>query len=349
MIIQASDGNFYGTTDSGGINVPLCEGGGIAFAPGCGTVFKITPSGKLTTLYRFCSFPNCADGQFPIGGVIEAADGNFYGMTTFGGNESCSYTDACGTVFKISPSGDLTTLYTFCVQTNCTDGVQPAGALVQASGTTFYGTTTDGGANSAGTVFKITRTGEFTSLHSFDYSQDGSQPLAGLTVAKDGRFYGTTCCGGSGGNSSYGTIFRITARGTLTTLYSLSAGDGDTPGGLLQATNGVFYGSTEYGGDGICHNQPPSSCGTIFSFSVGLRPFVTFVHAAGKVGQTGGILGQGFSGTTSVSLNGVRASFMVVSDTFIRATVPRGATTGYVTVITPSGTLTSNVPFHVIK
>jgi len=89
--------------------------------------------------------------------------------------------------------------------------------------------------------------------------------------------------------------------------------------------------------------------GNVYSLDMGLGPFVTFVQAAGKVGQTGGILGQGFTGTTNVSLNGISASFTVVSDTFIRATVPLGATTGYVTVTTPSGTLTSNVPFHVIR
>lgn len=117
-------------------------------------------------------------------------------------------------------------------------------------------------------------------------------------------------------------------------------------GGLLQATTGTFYGTTAVGGEGQCAG---SGCGTVFSLDMGLGPFVTFVRAAGRVGQTSGILGQGFTGTTSVSLNGTPASFTVVSDTYIRATVPVGATTGYVTVTTPSGTLTSNVPFHVIK
>ena len=122
--------------------------------------------------------------------------------------------------------------------------------------------------------------------------------------------------------------------------------DGVQPfGGLLQATDGKFYGTTYSGGDLGCDG----GYGIVFSLDVGLSPFVTFVRAAGKVGQTGGILGQGFTGTTSVSLNGIPASFTVVSDTYIRATVPAGATTGYVTVTTPSGTLTSNVPFHVIK
>lgn len=110
---------------------------------------------------------------------------------------------------------------------------------------------------------------------------------------------------------------------------------------MVQATNGVFYGTTYSGG--------ANADGTAFSLSTGLRPFVAFVQAAGKVGQTGGILGQGFTGTTSVLLNGIPATFKVISDTFIEATVPAGATTGYVTVATPSGKLTSNVPFHVIR
>jgi len=110
---------------------------------------------------------------------------------------------------------------------------------------------------------------------------------------------------------------------------------------VTQGTDGNFYGTTPNGG-------VPQDVGVVYRLSMGLSPFVAFVHAAGKVGQTGGILGQGFTGTTSVMLDGTSASFTVVSDTFIRATVPVGATTGYVTVTTPSDVLTSNVPFHVI-
>jgi hypothetical protein len=118
-------------------------------------------------------------------------------------------------------------------------------------------------------------------------------------------------------------------------LYGFVGNDGGQPfGGLFQATNGLFYGTTEY---------------AVFSLDMGLAPFVAFVRATGGVGDTGGILGQGFTGTTDVSLNGIPASFTVVSDTYIEARLPAGATTGYVIVTTPSGTLTSNVPFHVIK
>ncbi|HTA24532.1 MAG TPA: IPT/TIG domain-containing protein [Terriglobales bacterium] len=122
------------------------------------------------------------------------------------------------------------------------------------------------------------------------------------------------------------------------------SGRGWSMGGIMQATDGNFYGITVYGGayggefgDGIA-----------FRYSTGLGPFVSLVQAAGEVGQSGGILGQGFTGTTQVELNGVSADFTVVSDTYIRATVPAGATSGYVTVTTPAGVLTSNVPFRII-
>ncbi len=170
-------------------------------------------------------------------------------------------------------------------------------------------------------------------------------PYGGLNQATDGNLYGTTY---QGGTHDDGTIFEITAGGTLTTLHNFCSrgfqycNDGQwLVAGLVQATNGTLYGTAEVGGR--------LNDGVVFSLDMGLGPFVTFVRPAGKIGQTGGILGQGLIGTTSVSLNGISASFTVISDTFLTATVPAGATTGYVTVTTPSGTLTSNVPFHVIQ
>ena len=160
-----------------------------------------------------------------------------------------------------------------------------------------------------------------------------------------------TGLGGTGGCAApgCGTIFQITPAGVLTTLHSFDGTDGDFPaGGLFQATNGILYGTTASGGKYTSDDCYEETCGTLFSLDMGLSPFVAFVVPAGKVGQTGGILGQGFIGTTSVMLNGVPANFKVVSDTYLTATVPAGATTGYVTVTTPSGTLTSNVPFRVI-
>ena len=395
-LVLGTDGNFYGTASYGGdltCSPPL----------GCGTVFRITPGGELTTLYSFCAQPNCTDGYTPVAGLVQGTDGNLYGTTQNGGASfnGCTIDSAgCGTAFKITPDGVLTMLYSFCAQSNCTDGANPDGRLIQGSDGNFYGTTWRGGANGVGTVFRLSPAeGTLATLHSFDGS-DGTNPVAGLVQATDGNFYGTTEGGGSltcsagcgtvfkmnaggklttlysfciqtnctdgytpmaglvqgtdgnfygttgnGGMSDYGTIFEITPGGALTTLYSFctqtNCTDGATPyGGLVEGTNGTLYGSTFYGG--------VDSDGTVFSLSKGLGPFVIFVRAAGKVGEMGPILGQGFTGTTSVAINGIPADFTVISDTDIRATVPAGATTGYVTVTTPSGTLTSNVPFHVI-
>jgi uncharacterized repeat protein (TIGR03803 family) len=322
-LIQAADGSFYGTTALGGDTICF---------EGCGTVFKITPSGALTTLHSFDGI----DGNSPEGGLIQAADGNFYGTTALGGG-SLGY----GTVFKMTPAGTLMTLSDF------DDGAQPRAGLVEGTDGNFYGTTYYGGFDSFGTVFKVTPGGTLTTLYDFcrDGCTSGDSPTAALVQATDGNFYGTAHLGGTGES---GTAFKITPTGELTTLYSFcDCADGGFPfGGLVQATNGTFYGTTQHSGNDTCGFN---GCGTVFSLDMGLGPFVTFVRASGRVGRTGPILGQGFTGTTSVSLNGILASFTVISDTLIRATVPVGGTTGYVTVTTPSGTLTSNVPFHVIK
>jgi uncharacterized repeat protein (TIGR03803 family) len=316
-LVQAIDGNFYGTTSIGGTH-------------GYGTAFKMTQAGVLTTLYGFCAEHNCADGAEPYAGLIQAIDGNFYGTTYIGGAEDCS--QGCGTIFTMSPTGVLTTLHSF----DESDGAYPYGTgLLQASDRSIYGTTTFS-ATTYGTVFKITTGDRFTTVHAFDFT-DGSTPKAGLIQGTDGNLYGTTTKGGA---DAYGTVFTIISGGKLITLHSFDGAEGSPGGALVQATDGSFYGATSSGGT---YND-----GTVFSLDMGLGPFVALVRAAGSVGQIGGILGQGFTGTTSVLLNGTPASFTVVSDTFIEATVPAGATTGYVSVATPGGTLTSNVPFRVL-
>lgn len=320
-LVLAINGEFYGTTNVGG-------------AFGGGNVFKITPGGTLTTLYTFCSQDGCADGQYPVGPLIQGSDGNIYGTTHAGGDNSC--TDGCGTVFKITLSGKLSTLHSF----DAADGDYPYGGVVEGPSGTFYGTTGGGGANDAGTVFGMTAGGKLVTVHSFDVT-DGATPYA-LMLGSDGNFYGTTSAGGNNSNGeNHGTIFEITPTGSFSNLHSFDGVDGALVySGLVQGTNGLFYGTTYFGGR--------DDDGVVFSLNTGLGPFVTFVQAAGRDGQTGPILGQGFTGTTGVSFNGTPAGFAIVSDTLITATVPAGATTGYVTVATPSGTLTSNVPFRVI-
>jgi uncharacterized repeat protein (TIGR03803 family) len=317
-LIQAPDGDFYGTTYSGG-----------SYAQDAGTVFKITPGGTLTTLYTFCAQSGCTDGDYPAAGLVQASNGDFYGTTPSGGTSSdCALN--CGTVFKITASGTLTTLYSF----DGTDG-HPEAAMVQAANGNLYGTTGLSGAGD-GTVFEITPGGTLTTLHSFD-GTDGYGYIAGLIQATDGNLYGTTAAGGANG---YGTIFRITPGGTLTTLYSFDYTDGSGPDGtLVQDTNGKLYGTTAAGG--------ANDFGTVFSLSVGLGPFVETLPGSGKVGAAVKILGTDLTGATSVTFNGTAAVFTVVSGSLMTTNVPTGASTGFVTVTTPSRTLKSNRKFRV--
>jgi YVTN family beta-propeller protein/uncharacterized repeat protein (TIGR03803 family) len=285
-LVQGVDGNFYGTTEVGGGGQSFC---GVV---GCGTVFKITPNGMLTTLYRFCSQSGCADGGFPDAALVQGADGNFYGTTEgFGANsEACAQSGSgdCGTVFKITPGGTLTTLYSFCTQTGCADGDSPQAALIQGADGELYGTTLFGGNSSVnclatagtgcGTIFKITTGGGLTTLYSFcpqSGCADGAIPFGALVQGSDGNLYGTTGLGGAGnavcqgGIAGCGTIFKITAGGALTTLHSFCSQtrctDGGTPFvGLIQGTNGNFYGTTVGGGT--------AGYGTVFSFSTGVGP-----------------------------------------------------------------------------
>jgi len=251
-LVQASDGNFYGTTLQGG-------------AKSSGMLFRITPSGTLTTIYNFCSLSGCADGTAPLG-LIRGMDGNLYGATGGGGGGG-----GYGTIFKITTTGTLTTLHSF----DLTDGAGPAG-VVQASDGNFYGTTNSGGFSNSncsygnipgtcGTVFKMTPTGALTTLHIFSYS-DGGNPGAAPIQASDGNFYGTTSDGGTTGS---GTVFKITSTGTLTTVHNLDPknGDGAFPVGLVQHSNGIFYGPTVRGGK-IVYHFCPAWCGTLFSLSV---------------------------------------------------------------------------------
>lgn len=327
-VTEGTDGNLYGTTAS-------ADGG---------TIFKIDDKGHLTTLYQFCQQQNCADGSVPHGTLVQATDGNFYGITSSGGNGNFD-----GVVFRISPSGAFSIVYKFCSEggPSCTDGNYPFGGLIQGTDGDLYGTTSSGGANGAGTVFKLTLDGTETPLYSFCSQPDcadGSTPYGPVIQGNDGNFYGTTTSRGANGGG--GTLFEITPSGTETTLYSFCSqskcDDGATPfGGLLQRTDGTFYGITYTGG---IHGV-----GTGFSLSTGLAPFVAFVQSAGQIGQIAQVLGQGLTGTTGVSFNGVPANFTVKSDTFLTATVPANATTGYVTVTTSTGVLTSNVPYRVIQ
>jgi uncharacterized repeat protein (TIGR03803 family) len=381
-LTQAANGDFYGSTFAGGTG--NFEG---SCPNNCGTIFTVTASGTLTTLYNF----SYTDGAGPTGALILGNDGNYYGTTAGGGPADA------GTFFRITPSGTLTTLYAF---SGGDDGGSPYGALVQAPDGNFYGTTFSGGANQDGTVFTITAAGTLSTLHSFN-NTDGSYPYAGLVQGNAGDFYGVT---EEGGAYSYGTVFKLTPDGTLTTLHSFSGGvDGDTPvstliqatdgnfygtasydglypnfgtvfeitrsgemttlynfdskdgsypyAPLVQATNGGFYGTTSFGGSSGC--QYRYGCGEVFSLSVGLGPFVETVPTSGNVGAAVRILGTNLKDATSVTFNGTPATFQVISQSEIETSVPPGATAGTVRVTTMvkgiKNTLKSNARFVVTE
>jgi uncharacterized repeat protein (TIGR03803 family) len=284
-LVQSGD-DFYGTTSRGG-------------GHNHGTVFKITTSGSLTTLYSF----NGTDGADPYAGLVQGRDGDFYGTTTQGGAHDK------GTVFKIAAKGSFTSLHSFgAVRIEGDDdkvfatkigtgtvtglhlampagaspeGAYPWGGLVQGRDGDFYGTTQSGGIHGTGTVFRITSSGSLTTLHAFSadtnpaaktnmlsfvINHDGARPTAGLIQGSDGDFYGTMEEGGSAG---HGTIFKITATGELTTLHVFigtsdgSNNDGEFPhGGLIPGNDGIFYGTTDYGGT--------YGCGTVFQLTTGV-------------------------------------------------------------------------------
>lgn len=424
-LIQGVNGDLYGTSDA-------------EMGSTLGTVFEVTAGGTVSTLYSFCSKPSCADGSIPAAGLMLANDLNFYGTTTSGG----AY--GFGTIFKLTPSGTLTTLYSFCQQTGCPDGSDPSGSLVQGTNGLLYGTTKFGGAGESGTVFSISTSGEtFTTLFSFcvqdyPYCVDGSQPETALVQGSNGNFYGTT---------SFGTIFEMTPQGVLTTLYEFcslpSCEDGNAPSGNLALSSaGVLYGAATKGGvsgggvvwdfdtsnstfgdlvdfgsnygavpngvvlgtngyvygtslgatgrsgviypstayeispttgeitllytfcqDNVCADGGPpggelleatngilygGAQGTIFSISDGMKPFVMSVPSFGKPGNKVRILGTNLDGSTAVSFSGKSATFSVNSSSEITAEVPAGAKTGNIEVETPSGKLTSNLVFTIL-
>jgi uncharacterized repeat protein (TIGR03803 family) len=319
-IVLASDGNFYGVTVAGG-------------KFGQGTIFSISPAGRFKLLHTFCSQSNCADGGLPQFPPVQGIDGNLYGTAYIGGIENH------GVIYQITPAGTYKVVYAFCgSQNSCPTGENPMAILQDASGN-FFGTTTFGGTKGFGTVFEFTSTNQYKVLHSF-LGNDGSDPTSGLTLASNGSLYGVTQ---GGGGAHVGNIFKVTSAGVFKSIYVFRVDQGYDPFySLFQGTNGNLYGATAYGPAPCCY-------GTLFSLSDGIRPLVETVPLAGKVGKKVIILGNGLTGSTSVKFNGKPAAFHVVSDTEITAAVPSGATTGKVSVVTPSGTLNSNPQFVVTK
>jgi uncharacterized repeat protein (TIGR03803 family) len=302
-----------------------------------GQVFTISSSGTFHNLLTVCPNTLCPTNAGPIGSLLLTSGGALMSP-----GPGVGYGNGPGAIYSMSPSGVPRLLYQFCDDSTCHDGGgYNRTPLAQSPSGQIYGTFTQGGVGAScaqnggcGTAFRVTSAGVFTKLHDFcsqTACADGFNPNA-LILASDGNLYGTT---GEGGKHGYGTLFRITSTGHFSVVHSFTQADGSAPTAipLLQGTDGNLYGATVT---------------AIYRVSLGLPPFVKTVQNAVTVGGNVIILGNNLTGTTSVTFNGTSASFTVVSDTEITATVPSGATTGTIKVVTPSATLSSNVAFEVL-
>jgi uncharacterized repeat protein (TIGR03803 family) len=342
----ASDGNFYGTTDSGGPS-------------GFGTVFRFTPPNIVKVLYTFSTPATPAvapvqakDGNLygltverqayrvslPAGTVtllpslapgsiydplFLASDGNLYGVSRTGG------TSGLGTVFRMSTTGTFHILHNF--TGGATDGANPLGPLTQASNGLLYGTTQAGGNEGIGTVFEISLTGTEKMLHSF-VATDGAQPQAGLLAGADGFFYGANLGDGA---DDFGTLFLVTKGGVVNKLFDFTGLTGAVPGAypvttLMAHTNGNFYGTTTESliGDGNIYSLTPPK-----SIPILIVEGPIFVHPGVPVQ----ILGNNLEQVTNVSFGGVQAQFRPGSETYLTATVPMLAVDGFISATFSSG------------
>jgi uncharacterized repeat protein (TIGR03803 family) len=271
-LIQGSDGNFYGTTSSGGVNeCQQVEPVGYSGGPtGCGTAFRVSADGVETVLYFF---RGAADGGNPNAGLVEDGEGNFYGTAQYGGTACVS----CGVVFRIAAGTGESAVYSFTGKAG--DGSLPTSLMLAADGN-LYGTTEVGGQGDFGTIFRVTPAGTETVLYSFGGGEDGELPLAPLVEGSDGNFYGTEPFGGN----RRGTIFSITPAGVKTVLHAFAGGAADgadpyTP--LVQGNDGNFYGTTSGGGDSTCAD----GCGTAFKVTSSGEESPIYEFPAYVVGQ----------------------------------------------------------------
>lgn len=251
-VIVDRAGNLYGTTSEGGGK--NCGG------YGCGTVYRISPDGRESILY---AFQGGADGDAPGGELIEDEAGNFYGTTIVGGTSAQCGNIGCGTVFKLSPDGTKTTLYSL----PGGDNSYPHSVLLRDRSGNLYGTAA--GAPT-GTVFKVSPDGQGSTLHVFGGAGDGASPHAGLIRGLNGQWLGTTASGGSFERCigvGCGTVFKLDANGEETVVYAFQGTkDGSEPiGGVVMDGAGNLYGGTT--NERPSHNCRQAKCGTIYKIA----------------------------------------------------------------------------------
>jgi uncharacterized repeat protein (TIGR03803 family) len=365
-LVQGADGNFYGTTYSGG-GASSCTGG-------CGTIFKITSNGALSTLYSFCSQSSCPDGRYPNGKLVQGIDKNFYGTTSEGG-AGAFYSDL-GSVFKLTPDGQLTTLYSFCSLSGCADGAVPNAGLLQGTDHSFYGTTSDWGANGrGGTVFKISSIGLLTTLYSFcshgvvPYPcTDSGNPNAELVQGTNGKFYGTAagrlvnnCVSRCGSVFSFGTgldlrpnsgivglgirIVGLNLTGATGVRFNHAAATFTVISATHIATsvpNGALTGKVR-----VTTPGGVLTSNTVFLVTPHIK---SFKPIAGPAGTSVIITGTSFTKAIHVTFGGVESTnYTVDSDSQVTAIVPSGAVTGKIAITTSGGTGTSVGTFTVTQ
>ncbi|MGD0190966.1 MAG: choice-of-anchor tandem repeat GloVer-containing protein [Rhizomicrobium sp.] len=236
-LIMDSSGNLYGTTATGG-GQGNCN-------MGCGVAFKIAPNGTETVLH---AFTGGNDGGYPGGALIADAQGNLYGLATAGGSNCTGF--GCGVLFKITPGGTESVLYSFCAQPACADGANPVGGLTADTHGNFFGVTGGGSTYGDGVVFEYAANGTETALYAFTDGTDGGIIQSGVIADKAGNLYGTATSDGAYGA---GNVYKVAPSGTETVLYSFCAQPNCADGANSDASvifdgKGNLYGTTDSGG-----------------------------------------------------------------------------------------------------
>jgi uncharacterized repeat protein (TIGR03803 family) len=321
-ITLGNDGNFYGSCYAGGLH-------------GYGLLYQVTPTGTYTDLYDFTN--TGGDGGNPNGPPVPAKDGNLYGPTTNGG------TVGVGTIYKISPTGTVSILYSFL---GGAVGSNPNASLMQGKDGNLYGSTTNAGINGAGTIFKITTKGKLTLLHTFD-STDGTQPDSALVQGTDGNFYGTALQGGANND---GVVYKITATGKFTLLHSFNPPTDGTfsYAGMIQGTDGSFYGTTNaYGGflDTIYKVTLKGVYSNVYQFD-GTNSTIGISAANALVQNTNGLLyGATSFSSSNTGGNGTVYTLNIGAKPFVRLTAASGLVASSVSIFGQGFSSSSVVKF----